>query len=96
MPVFYLELHPKPSFDDYFESSEFSRASDELVEIEEHLKIKNHFELFSYAPQNGLCPPGYEETEIPWFEPDEGILWLASVIDHIGPIQLRLSIMRNW
>ncbi len=81
---YYVMLdNPEPGFDDCFESSILADASEELEAVEKHLKIKSHFELFSYTVQNDLCPPGYEETEIPWFEPDEGIAWLTAVIDHV-------------
>ena len=81
---YYLTLdNPNPGFDSCFESSTFARASKDLQAIERHLGMKTHFDFFSYAAQNSLCPPGYEETEIPWFDPQEGIDWLASVIAHV-------------
>ena len=79
---FYLELDPKIP-DLYFESSAFAGAGKYLDSVADQLKIKSVFELFSYAAQNGLCPPGYEETEVPWFVPQEGIDWLEVVISHI-------------
>lgn len=82
---YYLVLdNPKPGFDAYFESSVFSRASEELEAVEKKLKIKNHFEFFSYESQNDLCPPGAEETEIPWFEAKEGVQWLGALIDQLA------------
>jgi hypothetical protein len=81
---YYLTLdNPEPGFDACFESSAFAYASKNLEAIEEELKIKSHFELFSYAPQDSLMPEGYEETEVPWFEAREGVDWLEKVIDHI-------------
>jgi hypothetical protein len=79
---YYLELDPEIP-DVYFESSAFAGAGQYLDSIADQLKIKSVFELFSYAAQNDLCPPGYEETEAPWFDPQEGIDWLEVVIAHV-------------
>jgi hypothetical protein len=79
---YYLELDPKIP-DLYFESSAFAGAGDYLDSVANQLKIKSIFELISYAAQNDLCPPGYEETEVPWFDPQEGIDWLEVVIRHV-------------
>jgi hypothetical protein len=82
--LYFLELDPpQPGFNANFESSAFARASEELEAIEEQLQIKNHFNLFSYADQNSLMPPGYEETEVPWFDAREGIDWVKSLTTHI-------------
>ncbi len=70
----YLELDPRVP-DLYFESSVFARAGKYLDPVANKPKIKSVFELFSYATQNHLCPPGYEETEVPWFDPQEGADW---------------------
>jgi len=81
---YYLVLdNPEPGFDAFFESSAFPDVSEELEALEKKLKIKNHFEFFSYEPQNDLCPPGAEETEVPWFEAKEGVQWLGALIDHL-------------
>src|SRR5207253_10843366 len=83
MPMqYYLELDPEIP-DVFFESSAFARAGEYLDSLAEMLKIKSVFELFSYAAQNDLCPPGYEEKEVPWFDPQEGIDWLDVVIAHV-------------
>ncbi len=80
--TYYLELDPKiPDLD--FESSAFARAGKYLDSVADRLKIKSVFELFSYAAQNDLCPPGYEETDVPWYDPQEGIDWLEVVIGHV-------------
>lgn len=80
----YLALdNPEPGFDAHFESSTFADASEDLEAIESQLGIKSHFDLFSYAAQNSLCEPEDEETEIPWFDAQEGIDWLAAMIAHI-------------
>ena len=80
---FYMELEPNIP-DLGFESSAFADAGKYLDSVAGQLKIKNVYELFSYAAQDDLCPPGYEETEIPWFDPQEGIDWLAVVIAHLN------------
>lgn len=81
---YYLGLdNPEPGFDAFFESSTFPDASEELDAVEKKLKIKNHFEFFSYEPQDHLCPPGAEETEVPWFDAKEGVQWLIALIDHL-------------
>jgi hypothetical protein len=79
---YYLELDPKIA-DAYFESSAFPAASEQLEAIAERLGLPSHFELFSYAAQNDLCPPEHQETEIPWYEPQLGIDWLDAVSKHI-------------
>jgi hypothetical protein len=48
------------------------------------LKIKTIFELMSYKAQNELCLPGCKETQVPWFDPQEGIDWLEVVIRHVN------------
>jgi hypothetical protein len=79
---YYLELDPR--IDDlYFESSAFPAASDQLDAIAERLGLPSHFELFSYAAQNDMCPPEAQETEVPWYEPQVGIDWLDAVSKHI-------------
>ena len=79
---YFLELNPAiPNL--YFESSAFARAGSYIDSISEQLKIKSVFELFSYAAQNCICPPGYEETEVTWFDPQVGIDWLDVVTAHI-------------
>jgi hypothetical protein len=79
---YFLELDPKIE-GLYFESSAFADASDYLHSVAEQLHIKSFYELFSYEDQNDLCPPGYEETEVPWFDAQEGIEWLTVVIEHV-------------
>jgi hypothetical protein len=79
---YYLELDPEIA-DAYFESSTFAEASEQLEEIAKQLGIVNHFELFSYAAQNDLCPAEYQETEIPWHEPQVGVDWLDAVSTYI-------------
>jgi hypothetical protein len=79
---YYLELDPKTP-DLWFESSAFAGAGQYLDSVAGQLKIKSVFELFSYAAQNDLCPRGCEETEVPWFDPQEGIDWLEVVIRHV-------------
>jgi hypothetical protein len=79
---YYLELNPEiPGLS--FESSAFARAGAYLDSVAGQLKIKSVSELFSYEAQNDLCPPGHEETEVPWFDPQEGIDWLEVVIGHV-------------
>jgi hypothetical protein len=80
--LFCLELDPQIP-DLFFESSAFAWAGKYLDSVADQLKIKSVFELFSSAAQNDLCPPGYEETEVPWFDPEEGISWLDAVIRHV-------------
>ena len=79
---YYLELDP-PIPDLYFESSAFPAASEQLEAIAKKLGLPSHFELFSYAAQNDLCPPELQETQIPWFEPQAGIDWLDAVSKYI-------------
>ena len=79
---YYLELDPAIP-DVYFESSEFPGASEQLEAIADQLGIPSHFELFSYAAQNDLCPPEHQETEIPWYDAEVGIDWLDAVTKHI-------------
>ena len=79
---YYLELNPKIP-DLFFESSAFARAGAYLDSVADELKIRSVFELFSYEAQNDLCPPGHEEVEAPWFDPQEGIDWLEVVIGHV-------------
>jgi len=79
---YYLELNPKIP-DLSFESSAFARAGKYLDSVADQLKIKSVFEFFSYDAQKDLFPPGYEDMEIPWFEPQEGIDWLDAVIAHV-------------
>jgi hypothetical protein len=79
---YYVELDPKIP-DAYFESSAFPKASDQLLAITKRLGLQNHFELFSFAAQDHLCPPEHRETVVPWFEPSVGIDWLDSVSAHI-------------
>ena len=79
---YYLELDSEIP-DVFFESSAFAGAGAYLDSVADKLKIKSVFELFSYAAQNDLCPPSYEETEVPWFDPQEGIDWLDVVISHV-------------
>lgn len=79
---FCLELVPDVP-DLYFESSAFAAAGEYLDSVADRLKIKSVYELFSYAGQDDLCPPGHEETEVPWFDPQEGIDWLNVVIAHV-------------
>ena len=79
---YYLELDPKIK-NVYFESSALPKASDQLSAIAERLGLPSHFELFSYAAQNDLCPPEHQETEIPWYEPQVGIDWLDAVSKQI-------------
>ncbi len=79
---FYLEFNPHVSGVD-FESSAFANASDQLAAIAKHLGLPSHFELFSCAAQNDLCPPEHQETEIPWFDPKVGIDWLEAIVTHI-------------
>jgi hypothetical protein len=77
-----LELNPEiPGV--YFESSAFPKASDRLEAIAKRLGLPSHFDLFSYAAQNDLCPPEHQETEIPWHDPQVGIGWLEAVSSHI-------------
>jgi hypothetical protein len=85
---------PHPGFDASFESSVFARASDDIEAITKQLKIKSVFELFSYAAQNSLCPPGYEEKVVPWFDAQVGIDWLGTVIGHIrsDPSSIKRSV----
>ena len=79
---YYLELDPKiPDAD--FESSALPKASKQLEAIAKRLGLPSHFELFSYAAQNHLCPPEHQEKVIPWFEPKVGIDWLDAVSKHI-------------
>ena len=79
---YYLELDP-PIPDLYFESSEFPKASKQLEAVAKKLGLPSHFELFSYAAQNDLCPPELHEAEIPWLEPRVGINWLEVVSNYI-------------
>lgn len=79
---YYLELDPKIP-DVYFESCAFPDASKQLEAIAEQLGLPSHFELFSYAAQNDLCPPECQETEIPWHDAQVGIDWLDAVTKHI-------------
>ncbi|HEY7119460.1 MAG TPA: hypothetical protein VH475_22905 [Tepidisphaeraceae bacterium] len=79
---YYLVLDPEIP-DVYFESSAFPKASDQLEAIATRLGLPSHFELFSYAAQNDLCPPEAQETEIPWHDPQVGIDWLEAVSAHI-------------
>lgn len=79
---YYLELDPKLK-DLYFESSAFPDASEQLEAIAKRLGLRSHFELFSYAAQNDLCPPEHQETEIPWYDAQVGIDWLDAVSKHI-------------
>jgi hypothetical protein len=79
---YYMELDPKIP-DIYFESSAFPDASDELLAIAKRLGLQSHFELFSYAAQNSLCPPEHQETVIPWFDAQVGIDWLDAISKHI-------------
>ena len=82
MVQFFLELEPNIP-DLYFESSAFADAGTYLDSIADKLKIKSVYEFFSYAGQDDLCPPGYEETDVPWFDPQEGIDWINAVIAHL-------------
>ena len=80
--LYYLELDPKiPDLD--FESSAFPNASDHLTAIAQRLGLPSHFERFSYAAQNDLCPPEHRETKTPWFDPQVGIDWLNAMSNHI-------------
>ena len=79
---YYLELNLKIP-DAYFESSAFPKASEQLEAIAKLLGLPSHFELFSYAAQNDLCPPEHQETEIPWYDAEVGIDWLDAVSKHI-------------
>ena len=79
---YFLELDPRIP-DLYFESSAFADAGSYLHSVADRLKIKSVFNLFSYAAQNGMCPEDYEETEVPWFDPQEGIDWIEAVIGHV-------------
>lgn len=79
---YYLELDP-PIPDLHFESSVFPRASEQLETIADSLGLPSHFELFSYAAQNDLCPPEHQETVVPWFDAQVGIDWLKAVADYI-------------
>ncbi len=79
---YYLELDP-PVPNLYFESSEFPKASKQLEGVAKKLGLPSHFELFSYAAQNDLCPPEHQEAEIPWLEPRAGIDWLNAVSNYI-------------
>ena len=79
---YYLELDPA-IHDIYLESSEFLGASEQLEAIADQLGITSHFELFSYAAQNELCPPEHQETAIPWYDAQVGIDWLEAVTKHI-------------
>jgi len=75
---YYLTLCPKIP-DANFESVAFPKASEQLETIEKRLGLPSHFEFFSYAAQNDLCPPEHQETEIPWYEAQVGIDWLDAV-----------------
>jgi hypothetical protein len=79
---YYLELNP-PVPDVYFESSAFSKASEQLDTIAKRIGLPSHFELFSFAAQNDLSPPEHQETEVPWFDAKVGIDWLDKVVQHI-------------
>ena len=79
---YYLELNP-PIPNVYFESSTFSKASEQLEAIAKRVGLPSHFDLFSYAAQNDLAPPEHQETEVPWFEPQVGIDWLDKVAQQI-------------
>ena len=79
---FFLKLDPKIP-DLFFESSAFADAGEYIHSVADRLKIKSVFSLMSCADQNSLCPPGYEEEETPWFDPQEGIDWLDVVIEHL-------------
>lgn len=85
-PMFYyLELdNADPGFEACFESCNLSDAVDEIEAIAKDLKIKSIYELMSTSEYNDLCPPGYEENEVPWFDPDEGITWLSKIRAHIS------------
>lgn len=76
--LYYLELYPT-SAGANFESSVFPKASDQLQAIAKRLGLPSHFEFFSYAAQNDLCPPEHQETEIPWYHPQVGIDWLDAI-----------------
>jgi hypothetical protein len=79
---YYLELDPKiPGA--CFESSAFPESSDQLLAIAKQLGLRSHFELFSYAAQNDLCPPEHRETQIPWHDAQVGIDWLDAVSKRI-------------
>lgn len=79
---YYIELDPT-ILDVFFESSAFAKASNQLEAIAEQLGLRSHFELFSYAAQNDLCPPEHQETEVPWYDAQVGIDWLDAVTKHI-------------
>ncbi len=79
---YYVELDPQIP-DLCFESGVFPRASEQLQTVAKELGLPNHLELFSYAAQNDLCPPGLRETETPWFDAQVGIDWLAAVTQYI-------------
>ena len=79
---YYVEFDPKIP-DAFFESSAFPKASDQLLAIAKRLGLQSHFDLFSYAAQNDLCPPEHQETEIPWFDAQVGIDWLDAVSKYI-------------
>jgi hypothetical protein len=78
---YYLALdNPSPGFDAVFESSTFSNNSNAIEAIAKTLKLKSIFDLMSLSEYNSLMPEGCEEAVVPWFDPQEGIDWLAAVI----------------
>jgi hypothetical protein len=79
---YYLEFDPAVP-DVFFESSAFPTASEQLETIAKRLGLPSHFDLFSYAAQNDLCPPEHQETEIPWYDAQVGIDWLEAVAKHV-------------
>ena len=79
---YYLELKPQiPEL--FFESCAFPDASKQLLAIAKQLGIRGHFEFFSFAAQNDLAPPEYQETAIPWHDAQAGIDWLTAMMDQI-------------
>lgn len=79
----YLELDNRsPGFDGCFESHRLSTNCDAAEQITGRLKIKSIFELMSLSEYNHLCPKGYKETEVRWFDPQEGIDWLSASSRH--------------
>jgi hypothetical protein len=68
-----LELDPRID-DAHFQSSAFPEASKPVAAIAKRLGPASHFKLFSYAARNDMCPSEHRETEIPWFDPQVGIV----------------------
>jgi hypothetical protein len=74
-----------PGFDTFVNGKAVARSREAIYAITEKLGLKGIDDLTSFGEldEEFDVPEELRETETPWFEPSEGIEWVAAIRRHI-------------